>query len=294
MFINNKVVLGCLFYAIAMALSVSSNVLVKKTMINFNLPAWESIAIRQAIIVVILLPFMIKKKFNFFRKDALGINLIRNVLYAISIGLAHIAFLYIPINEGTSLQFFAPVMTSVFAIFLLKEKNILSIWVALILCFCGALFIQPPSIGSASVKTAYILFAISIILKSLNGILNRILALKFDTYTLVFYMHIIILLVSLCFFRSFKVAPMQAILILGVVGIIYLLEYILIYIAQKHCTVTILQPLDFSKIIYSIILSNLILGETLTIRQIIGGSIILFGCAVMMFGKQYKNNQTIK
>lgn len=280
-----KTVVGCIFYTIAMALSVSSNVLIKRTMVDFHLPAWESIAIRQTVIVMILVPFMIKERFIFFHKGAMVLNLVKNILYAVSIGLAHMAFLHVPINEGVSLQFLTPIFTSVLAIIFLREKISLSVSVALMLCLGGALYITPIAIGSGALKVAYILLFASILLKSVNGILNRVVVLKFKTSTLIFYMHITILLVSICFYNTFVYAPLKAIIILAIVGVIYLMEYILIYKAQKYCWVSILQPLEFSKIIYAIILSNLILGEVLSSRQIIGGTIILFGFLVMIFGE---------
>ena len=285
----NKTLLGCIFYIVAMLLSVSSNVLVKKTMIDFNLPAWESIAIRQTIIVVILAPFMVKEKFNFFNKKTLGINLLRNIIYALSIGLAHIALFSIPINTGTSVQFVTPILATILAIFFLKEKSSFYKWFSLIVCICGAVYIQYPFGRDVNLNIAYLLLAISVLLKSINSILTRILALNFNTSTCVFYMHIIILFVSLCFFPSFVFAPLLVWIILGIVGVIYLTEYILIYKAQKYCSVSVLQPLDFSKIIHAIILSNLVLGEVLTLKQIIGCCVILLGLVVMLFDKNHNS-----
>ena len=46
-------------------------------------------------------------------------------------------------------------------------------------------------------------------------------------------------------------------------------------------------PLDFSKIIHAIILSNLVLGEVLTLKQIIGCCVILLGLVVMLFEKNH-------
>lgn len=290
---KNKITFGIILYLLSALISVCSNIFVKKVMVDYYLPAWEAIAIRQSVIVVILIPFMIKMKFNFFDKKTFKWNVIRDVLYAISIGIMHIALLKIPINNGTSLQFLTPIIASIMAIFFLKEKNSLWIWVSLFICLCGALIIQRPSFSDSSLFYAYILLLISIFLKAVITILNRKLALKFDVSTLIFYMHTIVLFVSLLFFREFVKFPPIVVAILGIVGVFYLLEYIMIYTAYKYCNVTIIQPLEFSKIIYSIVLSNLVLDEKMNYSQLLGISIIMFGFLIMIASKN-KNKYFVK
>ncbi len=289
LFQNNVLLIGCLFYIFSSLLSVISNVFIKKMMIDYSIPAWEAIAIRQSIIVLILIPFMIKERFIFFNWNVLKPNLIRNVIYTISIGLAHVSFLHIPINEGVSLQFITPVLASILAIIFLNEKKNITIWLSLLICIIGALIIQQPAISMNGTKMAYFVLALSIVMKSIVSVLNRILAIKFSISTLVFYTHTIILLVSLCFSYQFIAVKPVVFIILGFVGILYLIEYLLIYKAQSMCPVTIIQPLDFSKIIYAIILSNIVLGEKLTINQSIGSFVILFGFMVMTIGRNKSN-----
>ena len=284
---NNKITLGVILYLFSALISVSSNIFVKKVMVDYHLPAWEAITVRQSIIVAILLPFMIKMRFNFFKKETFKWNVLRDVLYAISIGIMHVAMFKIPVNNGTSLQFLTPVIASILAIFFLKEKNSIWIWISLSVCLCGALIIQTPSFSNIKIVHAYVLLLISIILKSIITILNRKLALKFDISILIFYMHTIILFVSLLFCWEFITFPPIVVMILGVVGIFYLLEYIMIYTAYRYCDVVFIQPLEFSKIIYSIVLSNLVLGETTNYLQLFGISVIVFGFLIMLFSKKY-------
>lgn len=279
---HNKLLFGSILYLISCCISVSSNIFVKKMMIQYQIPAWEAIAIRQTVICAILLPFMVKMKFNFFNKTTFHWNVLRDILYAVSIGIMHIALFYIPVNNGTSMQFLTPIIASILAIFLLKEKNSWLLWMALLICIIGALIIQKPSFDDSAVMFAYVLLFISILLKSIITILNRKLALKFNTSILIFYMHTIVLLVSLCFSWSFVKVPLIVWIILGTVGIFYLLEYILIYTAYRYCAVMFIQPLEFSKIIYSIIISNLVLGETTTFVQIVGSLIIMCGFSMML------------
>ena len=61
----------------------------------------------------------------------------------------------------------------------------------------------------------------------------------------------------------------------------------MIFTAHKYCTVLTLQPCEFSKIFFSIILSYSILGEFATINQILGSLVIIVGFSIMFFGKKY-------
>ena len=230
-------------------------------------------------------------RFNFFKKETFKWNVLRDVLYAISIGIMHVAMFKIPVNNGTSLQFLTPVIASILAFFFLKEKKSIWIWISLSVCLCGALIIQTPSFGDIKIVHAYVLLLISIILKSIITILNRKLALKFDISILIFYMHTIILFVSLLFCWEFIAFPPIVVVILGIVGVFYLLEYIMIYTAYRYCNVVFIQPLEFSKIIYSIVLSNLVLGETTNYLQLFGISVIVFGFLIMLFSKKYLHNK---
>ena len=282
----NKTTFGIILYLFSALISVCNNIFVKKVMIDYQLPAWETIAIRQSVIVAILIPFMIKMKFVFFDKTTFAPNFFRNIIYAISIGIMHIAMFKIPINNGTSLQFLTPIIASIMAIFFLKEKNSLFLWLSLAVCLLGALVIQTPSFNDSSLFYAHVLLLISIFLKSVVAILNKKLAIKFKTSTLIFYMHTMVLFVSLVFFYEFIKFEPIVILILGIAGFFYLLEYIMIYTAYKYCSVCVIQPLEFSKIIYSIILSNLILKEHTNYLQLLGMSIIIFGFLIMIFAKK--------
>ena len=79
----------------------------------------------------------------------------------------------------------------------------------------------------------------------------------------------------------------MAILILGVAGILYCVEYLLIFTAHKYCTVLTLQPCEFSKMPFSMLISFTVLGEIATINQVIGSAIIAGGFVVMLIGKRY-------
>ena len=277
---------GCGMFLFAMFLSVCNSVFVKKTMVQYQLPSWEVIFIREMAICIMLVPFMVKFKFNFFDKKTLKPNIIRNVLYAISTYILYTLFAKMSVNDVTSFQFFTPVVASIFAMVFLKEHGSKIIWFSLLVCVCGGLVIKQPDFNNSSSIYTYMLLCLFIIMRSLITILNKKLSMMFSTSTIVFYTHIIMFLSSVCFAWQFIKPNPVAIIILTFAGLIYCIEYILVYKAYTFCSVLVIQPCEFSKFVYSIVLSSLVLGETTTINQVVGAVIIMVGFFISVFDKR--------
>ena len=283
----NKTILGILFYCIGMFLTTGINIKIKKTMQDYKLPSWEVVFIREIFVLIILFPFMVKYKFKFFQKKALGLNFFRNGMYFASTILFYQVMLKLPVNTCISIEFMVPIVASVLAIFFLKEKGTKTTWIALLICILGALIVKQPHFDNKGEFYAYLMLLLVILLR--GGIIccNGKLASIFTTSSVMFYSNITLFLLSGLFFMDFIKPHPMAILILGVAGVLYCLEYFLIFTAHKWCTVLTLQPCEFSKMLFSIILSYAVLGEMTTINQIIGSLVIVVGFSIMIFGKKY-------
>lgn len=281
---------GCSIFCFAMFLCLCTSTFVKKITLQYNIPTWEVIFIRQSAIVLMLLPFMIKMKFNFFNRNTILLNSVRNIIYAFSTFIFYTILQKMSLNEITGWQFFVPIIASIMAIFIMKERGSMAIWLSLIICVFGAFVIKGDFNKHTSTENIgfiyYILLIIFILMRSFCTVLNGKLASIYPTSIIVFYTHTIMLIISACFCWQFVKPNIQAIIILSFVGLIYLVEYILIYVAHKYCTVLTLQPCEFSKFLFSILLSTLILNETTTLNQVIGSLIIVLGFCIMIISKK--------
>ncbi len=279
-----------------MFISVFISVFLKKAILTYDIPSLEVMSVFQGTILCIILPLMIKTRFQFFRKSALKLNLARNILYALSLYVFYSSLKFIPINVNIGVQFLAPVLSSILAILFLKEKNSSLAWVSLFVCIIGAFFIRG---GFSKIEgnlelRAYFLLFLFIFFRSFGNILNRKLALKYDTMELIFYSHTIMFSLSFTFMLllgDYKALPIGVFLSLCLAGFFYFIEYALIFRAFKHCSVLTIQPLEFSKMIYAIILSNIFLNEAPTIYQVFGSLIILSGFGLTILNK--KNNKEL-
>ena len=282
----DKTLLGVICYLSGMFISVAISIFVKKIMVQYKLPAWEVVFIRHSIIVALLIPFMVKFKFNFFNKYALKLNTIRNLFYFASTITFYIVMTKLPVNDCISIEFLVPVFAGIFAMILLREKGSKIMWLALAICILGAGVVKRPTMSNKAEFYAYLMLFAVVLMRAMTITLNGKLATEFKTSTIVFYTNIMMLIMSSFFCMTFIKPHPMAILILFFSAIFYCIEYILIFTAHKWCTVLTLQPCEFSKMLYSIVLSSLVLGEATTKNQIYGSIIILIGFYIMVIGKK--------
>ena len=278
---------GSMLYLTAMFVTVTLNIFVKSAIVKFNLPTIEVLCCRQAIIVLFLLPLMIKRKFNFFDKDSFKPNIFRNLLFSASTFAMYCGMARVPLNDATAITFLAPIIGSVLAVKLLHEKASKTIWIALILAMIGVLVVKTPNFNdNENILFGYGALMIAVIIRGYVVILNKKLADKFDTMTMLFYTHIIMLLTSLLFAPQFIAIPLESMKYIAGASLLFFIEYYLIFKAYKLCKATTLQPFDFSRLLYMMIMSNLLLGETTNSNQVIGGLIIVSGYAIMLLKKK--------
>ena len=285
----SNTVKGSILYLSAMFVTVTLNIFVKSAIVKFNLPTIEVLCCRQAIIVLFLLPLMIKRKFNFFNKDSFKPNVFRNLLFSASTFAMYCGMARVPLNDATAIMFLAPIIGSILATKLLHEKTSKTIWIVLVLSMIGVLVVKTPSFNdSENILLGYCALMIAVIIRGYVVILNKKLAEKFDTMTMLFYTHIMMLLTSLLFTPQFVAIPLESMKYIAGASLLFFIEYYLIFKAYKLCKVTTLQPLDFSRLLYMMIMSSLLLGETTNCNQIAGGLIIVSSYTIMLLNKKKK------
>ena len=280
--------IGMLLYLSGMFCCVVLNIFMKISMTKFNLPTSEALFIRQAIIVFCFIPLMVKKKFNFFNKESLKPNLIRNSLFALSTLLLYTGISKVPLNDATAISFLTPIIGSVFAVKILKEKSSKFLWIALFLSIIGVFVIKKPGFNDEDILLGYGVLLLAMFIRGYIVILNKRLTNKFDVFTMLFYTHIIMFLMYLLFFKQFKPIPLDCFKYIIGASFLFFCEYFLIFSAYKKCSAISLQPLEFSRLLFMMVLSYLILNEQVSTNQIIGGFIIVSGFILVIIDKRRK------
>jgi drug/metabolite transporter (DMT)-like permease len=282
----NQNTYGILLYILGVCALTFLVVTFKKILNEHKIPVTEAIFIRQLLIVGFLSPLMIKDKFKFFDKKALKPNFQRNALFFISTILMYIGLAEVPVNDAMTILFITPILGSIMAIYILKEKASNRLWVGLVGCFIGAVIVKKPSFNledKQSVGCALLL--IVALIRGYVAILNKRLTKDFSVMQMLYYTHIIMLLGSTLFFREFKPVNKDVMILLLISAVGFFAEYFFVYSAYKRCSASMLQPLDFFKLIFSMIFSYLILKENVTTNQVIGGIVVVIAYIYSISGK---------
>jgi drug/metabolite transporter (DMT)-like permease len=283
-----------LFYSVVYLLGVACLtillILMKKASQISGINIFQILFTRELIIVLSLLPLMIKDRFNPFKVHHFKLQSSRHILFSISAFFWYSGILLCPVNEMVALAFISQIMASLFAKFILKEDLKETIIPAIFVAFIGVLIMQAHKISLYNLTEnsypvrGYIFCGITILLRGYIPILNKRLAEVSSSKTTNYLTHIFFLVASAIFIPTFKFFSIKYLPIIFICSILYFIENYLLILANKFLPVHHIQLLDFSKIIFSILASALILNEGFTINQIIG-SVLIFGSYILALKK---------
>ncbi len=127
--------------------------------------------------------------------------------------------------------------------------------------------------------------ALAILCNTLNKILNRYIAKDTSPFAFSWLTQVVasILFLPLALKNlSFPVTP-AAYVTLIVAGIVWTLVSLSVYISTKKTEVSVREPLSQSKLIWTLLLGLLLLGESATPNRIIGTLIIFVGMGIVVF-----------
>lgn len=233
-------------------------------------------------VVLILATFILKKKLSF---EAIKRNLLLLIFSGLAVGLNWIflfqGYKYTSISNATLSYYFAPVFVTILAPFILKERLTLTKFLCVLMALVGmACIVGVDGIdgGKDLIGIAYGLLAAgfyaSVILmnkflKNIDSIEITVVQLLSAAITLLPY----VLIVEGNNIFSVSTSSIPYILILGVVhtGIAYLFYFSSLQ-DLKGQTIAVLSYIDP---VFAVIISALILHESLGLVQVIGGILIL-------------------
>jgi drug/metabolite transporter (DMT)-like permease len=201
-------------------------------------------------------------------------HLVRSFLGLLSISLYFLSLTYLTLAEAVSLSFAAPLFTVVLAIPILKERVSFWGWAAVISGFGGVLIILGPSVQTVA------LGAFIAILGALCNALSRIslrrLSAVASSATIVIYLTFSMIAVSgavMCF--EFKMPTALDGALLALMGLIGGTGQILVTIAHRLSPATLLAPLEYFAMIWSVVLSYAMFQEVPGAMVVLGSFVIV-------------------
>lgn len=192
------------------------------------------------------------------------------------------AIVLTPLSSASTILQATPLAVTAGAALFLGEKVGFRRWSAVIIGFMGILLIVKP--GSDAFSTYSLLAVAAVFCLSARDLATRAMNATFSTLTVSIYAFLALAMAGVCatpFFggytipSAFGIGLLLASLVSGVVA------YYLIVLATRTGDMSVIAPFRYSRIIFAMVLSILILGERPDILTWIGASIIVLSGSYM-------------
>ncbi len=235
----------------------------------------QIVLLRSIIMTIIIASWiMIRHGSKFLKTNQLHKHILRALFGFGATELWFLALSHMPINDATALSFTSPIFATLLAILFLKERSTLSRWCAVLLGFIGSTIILQPNTNQLSdaaymvLTSAFLLAMLSILLKSLTKTEHP------DSIT--FYSSLLMIpLASIPAIFYWQPITLGAFLWIVTITIFGLIAHLALVRAFALTEMTLLMPLDFTRLIFTAIIAYLWFGEILDLWTLVGAAIII-------------------
>ncbi len=232
------------------------------------------VTLRNLLTLTLLLPFVAPRRFAAIRTARLKGHIGRSMVGAVGMLAWTYSLTLMPLTHATALSFTTPLLVTLLAILLLKEKADARHLLALLVGFLGTLIILRPAAEGFDLNSLWVLLATaswattSMFIKSLTKTEPPI--------AMVFYMNLFMFLIALPFAAGDWHWPEATtwLVLLGVSVCSILMHFTLVK-AYMLAPVVTLMPIDFMRLVFTSILAYLFFGETSDLTSWIGAAIII-------------------
>lgn len=220
---------------------------------------WARYTLHCLLMVVFLAPSMGAKLVATRRPLA---QIVRGVMLVIVTGFGIAALQRMPLAETTALVFITPLLVTVLAVPLLKERIPPARWAAVVLGFCGVLLIARP--GGAMTGTGVAFALIAALAYSLYQILTRQLAGLEHPISMLFYtalMGTVVMTLGLPWFWDGPMPDPEQALLIASLGIYGGSGHFLLIRAFRLAPASLLSPFLYVQLIWATALGWLVFGH---------------------------------
>ncbi|EOK5764649.1 DMT family transporter [Vibrio vulnificus] len=219
-----------------------------------------------------------------FARGAVGTLALMCVYYAVTA---------LPLAEATILQYVHPVFTALLAVLFLKERVQPATLACIVLCLLGVFTMVYPSFDASGVGEQPML-SVGIALlgafgSSIAYVIVRKLSRTEDSSVIIFYFPLVALPVSAMLIGDdFVVPDVALILVLILVGIFTQIGQFGLTKAMQTQTAGNASAYSYVQIVFSALLGVVLFNEVPSIWTLLGGSLIVTGALINVFGPKSK------
>ena len=196
------------------------------------------------------------------------------------------AMVLIPMSLLASILQATPLFVTLGAAILLGEKVGWRRWSAIFIGFLGVIIILQPGYGSF--QLASLLGLAAVLCLALRDVVTRDMATEIPTLTVTFYACLAMGsagFIAYPFFGPPIMPTTYEAVMLICAAIIGLTGYFLLVLATRKGDVSVIAPFRYSRLLFSLGLASLILGEKLTLPILLGGLLVV-SSGIYTFGRE--------
>ncbi len=199
-----------------------------------------------------------------------------------------IALRNLPLATVVSITFAAPIFTTIFSIFLLKEKVGLYRWLAVLVGFVGIIVITEPGFSSLNFYYIYpIIFCLGL---SYVAIAIRKLSTTEPVWLISFFFSFSIAILGLLsFFQGWIMPNFFDLFLLSMVGILGGLANLWLSQSYKYSEVSLVTPLKYLALVFAIIFGYFIWSEVPTLKTLMGAILVILSSFII-----FRREMTLK
>ena len=224
---------------------------------------------------------------DFYKTKRPGLHSLRCIAGLIAIVAIFIALRKLPLATVVSISFAAPIFTTIFSIFLLRETVGVYRWLAVIVGFVGILIITEPGISELNIYYIFpIIFCLGL---SYVAITLRQLSSTEPVWLISLFFSIAITLLSLLTIPFGWVLPtLNHFIFLSFIGIFGGVSNLWLSQSYKYSEVSLVTPLKYLTLVFAIIFGYFFWDEIPTLKTLIGAFLVIFSTLIIFRREIYK------
>ena len=243
--------------------------------------------------LVIILPYIIKKKDAVLKTTHLKQHFLRAILGLPAMLLYFSALVLLPIEKLTAISFVVPLIVTILAVFFLGEKIYIYRTLALILGFSGMLVIIRPGFVDISIGVYMVLF--SALLWSINIIITKKISKDDSAITILAYQSIFMSILSFFIVLFFWETPnLKSFIYLVLSAICGTVLHLTLNHAFKLVDVSMTQPYSFLNLVFASIIGYFVFDEIPDLYTWIGALIIFTGVLIISYREMKLDKEIIR
>lgn len=249
--------------------------------------------LRNFFALVFFIPDIIKDYQGLLRTRKINLHLLRGVNGVFSMFCWFYAISILPLSEAVSISFVIPITTTLVAMLFLKERVKKRNWLAIFIGLIGVLVILRPGLKEFSDGHYYVFVAV--LLWTVSNITTKMMTRTEKPKTIVAYMSLIMLIISFPFALPHlePINDISYLLWFLALGFISNLAYFSISFAYMRSNISLLQPFDFTRLIFTAIIAYFAFDEMIDIWTVVGSLIILIGVLIILPKKKQRRLKKI-